>query len=228
MDLGEQALAIYRELGDLTAVMVETSSLAASEAHLGDLPRARALLAEALALAREHEFTDWLPVTLVNLADIEIAEGALDQARALCEEALTLAPKEDSSAGVIIRINLAHIASLERRYADAAELAQEALNRGVAIGDLIDAAAAALMLAWPLAELQQPERAARLLGAALEFFRHTGTAMQWSNTAGEQAVRDTLQAQLDEHTLQALIDEGHTMTLDQFARKELHEAEQHA
>jgi predicted ATPase/DNA-binding SARP family transcriptional activator len=228
VELGEQALAIYRELGDLTAIVAETSSQAVAVAHLGDLPRARARLVEALALTREHELNHWMPVALVSLADIEIAQGALDHAQALCEEALTIAPEADSSAGVVIRINLAHIANLERRHADAAELAQEALNRGAAIGQLVEAAAAALMLAWSLAELEQPERAARLLGAALEFFRHTGTVMQWSNTAGEQAVRDALEAQLDEQTLQVLIDEGRTMTLDQFAREEFHEAQQRA
>jgi predicted ATPase/DNA-binding SARP family transcriptional activator len=228
-DLGEQALAIYRELGDVTAIVVETFSLAASEVHLGDLPRARSLLAEALALAREHELNDWLPATLGNLADIEIAEGALDRARALCEEALTLAPEVGSSEGVVIRIDLAHIANLEGRHRDAAELAQEALNGGVAIGYLNATAAAALRLAWSLAELRQPERAALLLGAALEFFRHTGTGMQWSDTACEQAARDALCAQLDARTLHALIDdEGRTMTLEQFARKKPHAAEQRA
>ncbi|MGZ6639270.1 MAG: hypothetical protein ACXVII_41355 [Solirubrobacteraceae bacterium] len=201
--------------------------MAAAESHLGDLRRARARLAEAIALAREHELDHWLPVALSDLADIEIAEGALDQARALCEEALTLAPEVDSSMGVVIRINLAHIANLERRYSHGAEFAQEALNRGVAIGHLIDAAAAALMLAWSLVELQEPERAARLLGAAVEFFRRTGTGMQWSNTAGEQAARDALQTQLDERTLHVLIDDGHATTLEHFARTEFHEAEQH-
>ena len=201
-DLCEQALALYRELGDVTGIVIETSRQAASEVHLGDLPRARALMEEALALAREHELNRWLPGTLIGLADIEIAEGRLDQARAHCEEALTLAPGGFPSLGVVVPINLAHIANLERRHTDAAELAQEALNRGVAIRYLNGAAAAALTLAWSLAELQQPERAALLLGTALEFFRHTGTGMEWSSTACEQAVRDALRAQLDERALQ--------------------------
>jgi predicted ATPase/DNA-binding SARP family transcriptional activator len=226
-DLSEQALALYRELGDVEAIVMETSSLAASYVHLGDLARGRALLTDAIQLAREHELNRWLPGSLVNLADTEIAEGALDQARALCEEALTLAPGVDP-AGMVARINLAHIANLERRHVDAAELAQEALNGSVGIGSLSAAAAAALMLAWSLAELQQTERSARLLGAALEFFRHTGTGIQWSGTACEQAARDALCAQLDDRTLHVLVDQGRTMTLEQIARKESHGAEQRA
>ena len=125
-------------------------------------------------------------------------------------------------------MNLAYIANLERRHAAAAKLAQEALNGALAIGFLNAAAAGALILAWSLAERQQPERAARLLGAALEFYRHTGTAMQWSDTACEHAVRDALRAQLDEQALRALIDEGRTMTLEQVVQKECHEPEQRA
>ena len=226
--LCEQALVLYRELGNVDAVVKEMISQASATAELGDLPRARALMEEGLQLAREHELTRWLPTTLVNLADIETAEGGLDQARAHLEEALTLAPGGVPSSGVVVRINLAHIANLERRHTDAAELAQEALNRAVAIRYLNGAAAAALTLAWSLAELQQPERAALLLGAALEFFRDTGAAMQWSNTACDRAARDALGAQLDERALHALIDEGRTMTLEQIARKEGHEAEQRA
>ena len=117
----------------------------------------------------------------------------------------------------MLQVNLAYIANLERRHADAAELAQDALNGALAVGFLRLAAAAAMCLAWSLAERRQPKRAARLLGAAAEFFRRTGTAMQWSETAIERATRDALDRQLDERTLNALLDEGRTMTLEQAA-----------
>lgn len=226
-DTGEQALGIYRELGDVEAIVVETSAQAAAEVHLGALPRARALLSEALTLAREYELNPWLPGVLINLADIEIAEGTLDRARALSDEALTLATELNSSEAVYARINLAHIDNLEGRYPDAAEVAQEALNGGVALGHLSGAAAAALRLAWAHAELQQPERAARLLGATLEYFKHTGTGMQWSDTACEQAIRAALRARLGVRASQTVLDDGRAMTLEQFAQKKPHEAEQH-
>ncbi len=227
-ELGEQALALYRELGDVEGIVAETSAQAGTAAHLGDLPRGRSLIEGALQLARDHELNRGLTTSLINLADIEIAEGRLDEARAHCEEALTLTLGVAPDPGVLVRINLAHIANLERRHADAAALAQEALNGAVAIGYLNAAAAAALMLAWSLAELRQPERAALLLGAALEFFGHTGTRMQWSDTVCEQAVRDALGAQLDDRALHALVEEGRAMTLAQAVQNERHEAERRA
>lgn len=219
-DLGEQAIALYRELGDVAGVTAEMSGQAATAAHLGDLPRARALIEGALQLARAHELNRWRSTALVNLVDIEIAEGRLDQARAHCEEAMTLARVVATDTGPALRINLAHIANLERRHADAEGLAQAALTGALAVGDLYDAAAAALMLAWALAEIRQPERAARLLGAGLEFFHEAGAAMQWSNAASEQATREALAAQLDGPTLDALIDQGRSVTLKQAAFQE--------
>ena len=156
---------------------------------------------------------------LSNLADIAMAEGRLDQARALCEEALSSGTRASLATDLVVclQLNLAHVANLERRHADAAKLGQEALNGGLATRFLQFAAGAAVCLAWSLAELQQPERAARLLGAAAEFYRHTGTAMQWSDRAAEHAARDALDRQLDEHTLNALLEEGRAMTIEQAA-----------
>jgi hypothetical protein len=177
------------------------------------------MMEQALRLAREHEDTRWLPCVLSNLADIAIAEGELDLARALCEEALSSGARASLATDLIVCLqqNLAHVANCERRYADAAKLGQEALNGALEIKFLEFAAAGALCLAWSLAELQQPERAARLLGAAAEFYRHTGAGMQWSDRAAEHGAREALDRQLDERTLNALLDEGRTMTIEQAA-----------
>jgi predicted ATPase/DNA-binding SARP family transcriptional activator len=218
-DLCEQALAAYRELGDVAGIIRGTDMRAVAAAELGDLSGGRAMMEEAVQLAREHEDTGWLPNVLSNLADLEIAAGRLDQARVHCEEALASHAKASSPTNVveILQLNLAYIANIERRHADAAELAQDALSGALAVGFLRAAAAAATCLAWSLAELEQPEQAARLLGAATQFFEHTGTAMQWSDTAAEQAARDALNAQLDRPAMQALLDEGRAMTIEQAA-----------
>ena len=111
-ELGEQALAIYRELGDTVGIFREMVNRAGLPAAVGDRLRERAAIEEALRFARQHELTYHLPVALVYLGDLEIAEGRLDQARALCEEALSLA-SSDSTPGMVALGNLAHIANLE-------------------------------------------------------------------------------------------------------------------
>jgi hypothetical protein len=129
---------------------------------------------------------------------------------------------------VMVRVNLAHLANLERRHRDAAELAQEALEQTRVTGLRRTGTVAALEFAWSLTELHQPERATRILGAALEFYRDGGTFMQSDEVESEQAIRDALGAQLDGRTFQALLDEGRQMTVEQAVRMEQQCIEQSA
>ncbi len=224
--LCEQALAIYRELGDAEGIFWETMNRAHAPAALGDLAGERAAVEAALLLAREPDRTRFLPMALTSLGDVEIADGRLDKARALCEEAFTLAQGRDPTAPIPALMNLAHIANLESRYGDAADLAREALSAALRIEYGIWAASAAMEIAWSRAEQRQPERAARLLGAAIEFFRHAGAAAQRTDAVCEEAVRDALRVQLDERAFHALLDEGRTMSIEEAAQEEL-EASSH-
>ncbi len=226
-DLCDRALAVYRELGDAAGILLETTKRAAAAGALGDLPQSHALLEEALALEREHDLTHAHAHTLVHLAGYYVSVGSLDRARAVLEEAL-LATEVGSGARVLVQVNLAYIANVERRHTDAAELAQEVLERAFAIGRSAVAAVAALEFAWSLAELHQPERAARILGAALEFYRDAGTFMQSDEAESEQAIRDALGAQLDDGTFHALLDEGRGMTVEQAVREERQRTAQRA
>ena len=163
-----------------------------------------------------------IPNALTYLADLEIAAGQLDRARACCEEALGLARHSDTGPMVVALINLAHIANLERRSQDASDLAQKALTTSLGAALPIEAAAAALQLAWSLAERTQPQATARLLGAALEVFRYTSFVLQGTEDVAEQAVREALRtAPLDAPRMRALVDEGRAMPIEQAAREAL-------
>jgi tetratricopeptide (TPR) repeat protein len=225
-DLCDQAIAIYRELGDVGAIVRETISRSAAAAD--DRRRSRALLAETLRFAREHDLPRARPHVLAHLAMSYQLEGRLDRARALYERALALASNESPGLCTVIRVDLAHLANLERRHTDAAELAQEVLEQTRVIGLRRTGTVAALEFAWSLTELHQPERATRILGAALEFYRDGGTFMQSDEVESEQAIRDALGAKLDERTFQALLDEGRGMTVEQAVRMAQERIEQPA
>ena len=225
-DLCDQAIAIYRQLGDVGAIVRETISRSAAAAD--DRRRSRALLAETLRLAREHDLPRARPHVLAHLATGYQLEGRLDRARVLNERVLAMASNGSPGLCVMVRVNLAHLANLERRHRDAAELAQEALEQTRVTGLRRTGTVAALEFAWSLTELHQPERATRILGAALEFYRDGGTFMQSDEVESEQAIRDALGAQLDERTFQALLDEGRQMTVEQAVRMEQQCIEQSA
>ena len=178
---GGQALAIYRELGDVEAIVVETSprplrkciSATCGEAALSWRRHLRSLVStNSTAGCQAHS---------QNLADIEIAEGAARCGAGALRGSADARPELESHRGrghtdkprphrqpraPPRGRRRACPGSSQPRRCD--QIPQCRSGRGTN----------ARLVAR---RLQQPERAARLLGAAAEFFLHTGTGMQWSN-----------------------------------------------
>ena len=224
-DLCEQALAIYRQLEDPEGICSGLSGRNMFAAERGDLTGARAALEEAIQHARAHHLPGFLPTALCNLADVAIAQGNLDEAQALCEEGLTLAQSvEGLGDEPTLLINLTHIANLQSRYGDATTLGRQTLTAAFADEDRRTAAGALMEIAWPLAELGQRERAGLLLGAAIGFHDNAGTGLERTEKVCEQRTRKVLRDQLEAHELQALLDRGRKMTLENAARDALEEA----
>lgn len=220
-ELCEQALATYRQLEDPEGICRELQRRSTFAGERGDLDGERASLTEAILFAREQNVPGFVPTALVNLGDVAIAQGRLDEARSLCEESLALGEGYVGTAAATALLNLMHIANLQRRHGDAANLARETLAAAVDREDLVIAASATMQIAWRLAEQSQPERAGRLLGAAVEFFETTGATKQHTDIVCEQAVRNALRDQLDEHIIQALLSEGRETPLEEVIRNEL-------
>jgi tetratricopeptide (TPR) repeat protein len=217
--LADEALVLYHEIGDVNGIFWEMLNRAAQSR--GDTARARVGVEQALQFAREQS-PEHVPDALTYLGDLEIAADKLERARVCCEEALSLARDTDTAVTVDALINLAHVANVERRSQEASDLAYRAFTTSLRTTLPLEAAAAALQLAWSLAERIQPQATARLLGASLEVFRLTGVALQRTEEIAQRAVRETLRtAALDEPRLEALIDEGRTMPTEQAAREAL-------
>ena len=161
--LGDQALALYRELGDVRGIFWEMLTQASLSGVRGDLGGARVGIEEAVQFAHE-QVPECVPDALGHLADLEIAAGRLGRARDCCEEALRLAPDTAAGPVVVALINLACIANLERRSQDASDLAQRAFFISLGAEFLEAGAVSALQLAWSLAHRVQPEATARTPG----------------------------------------------------------------
>jgi len=219
-ELCEQALAMYRQLDDGEGICWELMNRGALAIERGDHATGRAAFQEAILFARERDLSAFLPAALSNLADIEIAEGRLDEARALCEEALTLPDQSAHDTGVPL-INLAHVANLQGRYGDGASFGRTALTVALDHENRIMIAAAADEIAWATAEQGEPERAARLLGAAIEFFEDTGVSRQRTDKECEQAALQAVRDRLDEQAVHRLVREGRSMSLEELAQLQL-------
>jgi predicted ATPase/DNA-binding SARP family transcriptional activator len=223
-DFCEQALAIYRELGDPEGICSGLSGRNMFAADGGDLVGARAALEEAIRYARANDVPGFLPTALNNLGDVAIEEGNLDEAWALCEEGLivaeTLAATADAS---ILLINLTHIANLQGHVSDAVRLGRKTLKAALDDEDLRTAAGAVMEIAWPLARQGQLERAGRLLGSAMRFYEDSGVTLERTERVCERRTREILCGQFDAHAVRALLAEGRVMPLEDAVRDALGE-----
>jgi hypothetical protein len=110
---------------------------------------------------------------------------------------------------------------LESSPAEAAGYAREVLRPALRRGDLLAVASAGILLTWPLAQLGDLARAARLLGSAVGFFERAGARREWMDESCEAAALHILRDRLDAPTMQALLAEGRSAPLEAVARDAL-------
>jgi predicted ATPase len=213
--LAEQGLAIWRELGDQDAATTEAMWIGNAATMRGDYSTARAVLEETIRLAREHDLPRLLCPALGNLSYVSFLEGNLDEARALEEEAVGVGGGTESVTGTLALLSLSHLEILDGHHHEAEELAREALKASLLRGHLVTVARAAMMIAWSLAEQGELERPGRLIGAAAAFLEQAGVVDDGTQEDSEPAVLAALHAQLDDQAIQALLDEGRSMSVEE-------------
>ena len=175
-DLAEQALALYRELGDSTGMVEALANLGYTAS---DPDRAREHYEEALSVA---ETARDRVVALNCLSDLALRARAPDRARNLAERALDEAV-DDESIGVAA-FNLGYIALLDERREDAASYLRRAARTFDALGDQ---ETVALALDGLAISTDDPEHAARLIGAADARREAVGAAVSFEDALREAA-----------------------------------------
>ncbi|HSD81714.1 MAG TPA: adenylate/guanylate cyclase domain-containing protein, partial [Solirubrobacteraceae bacterium] len=142
----EEALRLYRQLGDAAGVALTLSHVAMVREVAGDLDAAIATSQEALDVARTAPGDPWtLSVTLNNAAVELIPAGELDRARALLEESLALRRSMEDRRGIAVTLeNLGEIALAEGDLERARTIAGECASASRAIGFRLIAARAGI------------------------------------------------------------------------------------
>lgn len=114
----EQALDLYRELGDDEGISRCLNNLGIYSWRAGNLERAEVYLQESLVIGQglNELGVDSPPVPLWNLAELAFVRGDLPRARALADEALRAARKsENEGAARGAMVQLARLATREHR-----------------------------------------------------------------------------------------------------------------
>ncbi|MDQ2654761.1 MAG: tetratricopeptide repeat protein [Chloroflexota bacterium] len=165
--LGEEALVLYRELGDTLGIARTAHLLGDTASDVGDYARAAAMLEEGLALFEALGDASSVANMLNDLGVVARRQREFDLAASLFTASLARARVAGNELGVARTLsNLGHVAADQHDYPRAIALYRESLELQAEVGDIRGIAWSleripALPLAW-----QWPEQAARLFGAA--------------------------------------------------------------
>jgi ATP/maltotriose-dependent transcriptional regulator MalT len=197
----EGSAALFRDLGDTWYTGLCLSWLGLIELATGDAPAARALLAEAADAWGAAGAKHWRAMTLDDLARVTLSLGDAAQAAAIFVRARALARELGDpprlATSLAIRIdNLIRRSGVQKPM----QPLRESLTTLPSIGSAVDIAICLTDVAAQARALGQPERAARLLGAAEVLHETDGAEILPAERGRYEEFVTALRAQLGEET----------------------------
>ena len=222
----EEALALYREAGDEPGIAEALENLSIIASNTGDLEHSRSIREEVLALRRAMGDQRGIAVALINLGNVNYVEKDSDGAISLYEEARELATRAGDQwirsmalanlGGALIQkargaaAEPSSVAALEVR---GLEYIRESLGISRGIGDRERILENLLMLA-DVALPNDPQQAAKLLGAAGALAAASGYQIASADPDQYLRVMATVRASLDDAAFNAAWQEGERHDLD--------------
>jgi predicted ATPase/class 3 adenylate cyclase len=212
----EDALALYRDLGDRWGTAYATFLVGNALSEGGDFANAQPILVETVRLFGELSDELYTLLARENLAWVTGELGDLEAERAIYEENLRRARALGNrriEAGSLARLAL--FARDEGRIQDAAAMLREAVRIDHSLGSVQDVADDLGRLASVLASAGHAGEAAQLLSSAQTLTQQLGAAVLiWAARRNEQTLA-TIRAQLDGAALAAASARGRALTVDE-------------
>jgi predicted ATPase/class 3 adenylate cyclase len=214
--LHEESLAIFRQLGDKQGISSALTGLGCLASEHGNYAEARSLFEESLSIDRQLGDKFSIARTLGNLGEVAMLEGKYASARALAEEGLSIYRALGSAAQIIWLLgNLGNLAILERNYAAGGLVYKEHLEMIQKVGLKRGVIQGLIGLGGAAAGMGQPEKGAKLVGAAESLLDAAGRKLG----PDEHLVYDpsiaSIRAQLGEETFERARHEGRVMSVEQ-------------
>jgi predicted ATPase len=224
----EEALALYRDLGDELGVADALENLGFVAAAEGDLARSAAMREDVLALRRATGDKRGIAVALINVGLVAYQKGDFDHAIARYEEARTLSLETNDQwilATVLGNIgdallrktrgsgsNAAAAGEAAALEARASELIKQALHISRKLGDRERILDGLLMLA-DVAAPADPRHAARLLGAADALAAESGHRLAPIDPQHHTHIVESVRAALGDPEFEAAWRDGGRLSL---------------
>jgi non-specific serine/threonine protein kinase len=210
----EEELSIARTLNDPFALGRAHLAMGEAWATSNDVARAEDAYAKGVPLFRAAGATVWMAVTLSELGDSRSVRGDVVGAVPVLDEALALHRQTGFLWGIATTLGQrAHAARAQGDQALAARLFAESVSTAQEIGTKRTVLGAVAGLAGVALDLQQPQRAARLL-AAVESERESSGAGRIAHRPQTERITAEVRAQLGEPAFAAAWTAGRSMPFD--------------
>jgi predicted ATPase/DNA-binding SARP family transcriptional activator len=211
----EQALELYRKLGDAWGTAFSLLMFAYAIGQEGDWPRAQQLYDESAQRFRELGDEHYAQRAARSHAWAYYEGGDLERARELLEDNLrqARASHDEYLEGVTLE-QLAKIAVDEGRLEDAVSMLKESHRILRDLGDLLFIAATVCDFARILALAGKAGTAARVLSSSAVLLEKIGARPPWVVRIND-AARTAIRAQLDEAAFADAWEQGQALTTDE-------------
>jgi len=229
-ELYEEALSLYKEVGDLVGIGDTLKMMGWSSMRTGDYEKAETRLNEGLIVCRQSGDLRQINSALAGLGELAIRRGQYRKAIDLLKESLSSSQSAGEKWGIAIALaSLGWVALLQHDYKEMRRLLNESLEVRVETGDRGG-------IAWCLEKLAEAyinhshfERSTILFGAASSLRATVGSVMDAVDRLAYENMISRLQSALGAETFAKAWAEGQAMTLVQaidYARIEPQEIEE--
>ena len=220
------SLSLYRQLEDMRQVAVVLRGLGEIAQDEGDQTSAKNYYEQSLDLFRSLGDIKGMSIALGHLAILAFQQGDYEQAATLCKETLAIGRERGNNRTTVISLTTLGFASwgmgefenAETEFTEALALQAELTDVRVAQYSLLGMGLIALAL-------NQPVRAARLLGAAEALRERIGTPLPPSQRRQYDLQVTFLRDDLDEAAFATAWAEGRATTLEQAVEVALNKSE---
>ncbi len=218
-ELLEQALDLYRGLGDRWGVASCLTDLGHVAKCVRDDRRADDLFRASIELARDLEDRNVLATALLNYGDFLVSSGKFVQAEFACRESLTLHREVGDPLGAAACLFSLGLACLHQdRSQEALDLFRECLAVHLEFEYAVGIACSLEGIAAMAAAGGRMEDAARLLGAAKALLETAGTSLEPAERELHERTIAILRTGIGDESLARLIADGRTMSLEDSAQ----------
>ncbi len=208
----QKTLEESRQINDLLQIIKADHGLAAIAVLEKDFDSAQDFIEESLALSRELNDEMQTAYSLASLGDLEMSRENLSAAQPLLEECLTLSKKLGNNKLLTVTYyNLGTIDYFDRSYQAANFKFSESLRIAEELSNLTMISCSLDGFAALAASSKNPERSARLAGAAESLRESIGYKIEPAEEIFCEKYLTKVRAQLDKKTFAALYEQGRRM-----------------